>query len=101
MLYGGVWGANEENAILGLCAQITSREKQALQQYVVLFEVEVGMNEEGHKNVITINQDGRIRMHGLILQLWVGQVVSNFPNFDKLFQKMLLKCKILKCIRCK
>ena len=26
MLYDGVWEANEENAILGLCAQIFSRE---------------------------------------------------------------------------
>ena len=41
---------NEENAILGLCAQIYAREQQALQTYSVFLDVEVGMNEEGQKN---------------------------------------------------
>ena len=59
-----------------MCSDILERVKQALQQYFVFFEVEVGMNEEGQKKLNYNNQGGRIRRHGLILQLWVGQVVS-------------------------
>ena len=58
MLYDGVWGANEENAILGLRAQIFLRELLVLQQYFVFFEVEAGMNEEDQKNLITIIKVG-------------------------------------------
>ena len=76
MLYGGVWGASEVNARLGLCAQIFSRELQALQQYFVFFAVEVSMSEGGQKKLNYNNQGGKIQRHGLVLQLWVGQVVS-------------------------
>ena len=60
----------------GYVLRFSRESNKPCKQNFVFFEVEVGMNEEGQNNLNYNNQGGRIRSHGLIWQLWVGQVVS-------------------------
>ena len=76
MICGGESEASEVSLILGLCAPIYARESQAEQRYSVPFEVGLDVTEGGQKETNYSNRYGMRQKHGLILQLWVGQVTS-------------------------